>query len=211
MTEPRRTFLLSPANCSGNRGRLLRRPTAAFPLAQQLREGGAPVGEVFAFISGLYFRGKLAYARAFASRAYVITPSRGLLPIDEIITLDTLEEFACTDIDLANADYREPLARDLEALVAADAALNAASDAAGDVVLLGSVASEKYVTLLLSQLGDRLYFPETFIGRGDMSRGGVMLRAVQAGEELTYIRVAGATRRGTRPPKLAPLRLSQER
>ena len=44
-------------------------------------------------------------------------------------------------------------------------------------VLLGSVATDKYVGPLLDVFGDRLYFPATFAGRGDMSRGGLLLRA----------------------------------
>ena len=50
--------------------------------------------------------------------------------------------------------------------------------------------------------GERLVFPECFVGRGDMSRGGVMLRAAESGKELAYVSVSGATRKGTRPPKL---------
>jgi hypothetical protein len=191
---------------------LLRRAEASFDLACRLRSAsGAPVGEVFAFISGLYFRGKLAYARAFGvaeaapmTSAFVITPSRGLLPLDEPITLDVLEEFASCDIHAENAGYRAPLERDVARLASASAAAAAVAGngATHTFVLLGSIASDKYVDVLLSHFGERLYFPETFVGRGDMSRGGVMLRAVLAGEELTYARVAGATRRGPRPPKL---------
>ena len=72
-------------------------------------------------------------------------------------------------------------------------------------VLLGSVASEKYVQILGSILGGRLVFPAAFVGRGDMSRGGLLLRAAAAAEELDYVPVIGAVRRGPRPPKLAPL------
>ncbi len=207
----RRTFLLSPANCGGTRGRLLRRPESTIEIARRLRTAdGVPVGDVFAFISGLYFRGKLAYARAFAvaagASAFVITPSRGLLPIDEPITLDVLEEFAACAIDADNAGYRAPLERDVARLASANGNGHGAAHA---FVLLGSIASDKYVDVLLSHLGERLLFPETFVGRGDMSRGGVMLRAVSAGEELTYARVAGATRHGPRPPRLERLPVSR--
>jgi hypothetical protein len=196
------TFLLSPANCGGKRGWMLRRPEAEFDLARRLADRrGAPIGEVFAFISGLYFRGKLAYARAFApTSAFVITPSRGLLPIDQPITREVLEEFACCDIDAENATYRRPLERDVRLL--ASATLRTESD----VVLLGSIASDKYVDVLLSHFGDRLYFPETFVGRGDMSRGGLMLRAASSREELVYARIAGAIRHGKRPPRLEKLK-----
>jgi hypothetical protein len=201
----RQTFLLSPANCGGKRGEMLRRAEARFDLAQRLGDpAGAPIGDVFAFISGLYFRGKLAYARAFCpASAFVITPSRGLLPIDQRITRADLEEFACCDIAASNATYRRPLERDVARLAASQVA--AAPHA---FILLGSIASDKYVDVLLSHFGDQLYFPETFVGRGDMSRGGVMLRAVTAGEELTYTRVAGAIRRGPRPPRLEKLHKS---
>ncbi|HZR79270.1 MAG TPA: hypothetical protein VFA58_08675, partial [Chthoniobacterales bacterium] len=59
---------------------------AQFELAQKLRnEGGATIAEVFTFLSGLYFRGKIAYANTFARRSdggcavFVITPTRGLV------------------------------------------------------------------------------------------------------------------------------------
>jgi hypothetical protein len=206
----RRTFLLSPANCGGTRGKMLRRDEPRFDLAQRLGDpAGVPIGDVFAFISGLYFRGKLAYARAFCpSSAFVITPSRGLLPIDQPITREVLDEFACCDIDASNATYRRPLERDV-ARLADLAGLTIANAAAPHTfVLLGSIASDKYVDVLLSHFGNQLYFPETFVGRGDMSRGGVMLRAVDAGEELIYTRVAGAIRRGPRPPRLEKLQKS---
>src|SRR5947208_4538410 len=80
-------FLLSPANCSGKRAGLLLRKDARSALAQRLRsEEGATIGEVFTFMSGLYFRGKLAYASAFAQPpdgcggVHVIVPGRGLCP-----------------------------------------------------------------------------------------------------------------------------------
>jgi len=62
----RRIFLLSPANAGGIRAKLMLRKEATFPLALRLRDGRLTLGEAFSFISGLYFRGKLAYATAFA-------------------------------------------------------------------------------------------------------------------------------------------------
>jgi hypothetical protein len=74
--------------------------------------------------------------------------------------------------------------------------------AACKVVLLGSVATPKYVEPLLGIFGERLMFPAEFAGRGDMSRGGLMLRCARSGEQLTYVPVATAMRHGPRPPKL---------
>jgi hypothetical protein len=195
------TFLLSPAWCGGKRAQLLLRDRAAFPLAQRLRQpGGAPLGEVFSFLSGLYFRGKIAYVRAFAREtgggALIITPTRGLAEIETPVTRNDLVEFATVDIATNDDRFRLPFERDI-----ADLALRAA----GHVVLLGSVATGKYVDALVDLLGERLLFPGDFVGRGDMSRGGLMLRRAREGRELDYIPVAGAVRRGPRPPKLSRL------
>jgi hypothetical protein len=199
-----RIFLLSPAFCGGERAKLLFNPVAPFPLAVRLRAGGVPIGELFAFLSGLYFRGKLAYARAFARppggapAALVITPTRGLVDPDTLLTLDDMREFAEVNIALQSDRFLEPLARDAHAL--------ARSSESAPVILLGSIATDKYVGTLAAALGDRLHFPEAFVGRGDMSRGGLLLRSVRDSAELTYIPVAGATRRGARPAKLEPIR-----
>ena len=99
------------------------------------------------------------------------------------------------DIDVADARYHRPLRRDA-------ARLAAALGPAGEAVLLGSVATGKYVDPLAEALGDRLRFPADFVGRGDMSRGGLLLRCVRAGRELAYVPVAGARRRGGRPARL---------
>jgi len=206
-----RLFLLSPANCGGNRARIVMSERATFELAVRLRgRSGAPIGEVFAFLSGLYFRGKLAYGRAFAqppdplspisgAGVYVITPTAGLRSVDTLVTIDALRAFAGVDVAADNPRYRRPLEKSARAL---------ASDIGADceVVLLGSIASPKYVDVLQSIFGARLLFPADFVGRGDMSRGGLLLRCVAAGEELRYTPVAGAVRNGQRPPKLAPLK-----
>ena len=183
---------------------------ANFPLARRLRSpGGAPLGEIFAFMSGLYFRGKLTYARRFADPpdpgdplasggVLVITPNAGLRGADVSVTREGLLAFAGEDIDLSNPRYLRPLERSAQTLRAA---------VGGDceVVLLGSVASGKYVEVLQPVFGDRLLFPSDFVGRGDMSRGGLMLRCADSGDELGYIPVAGAVRHGKRPPKLTPI------
>jgi hypothetical protein len=200
-------FLLSPANCGGNRARIVMSERATFDLAARLRSrDGAPLGEVFAFLSGLYFRGKLAYGRAFARApegtqidgggVFVITPNAGLRTPDTRVTLDAIHGFAGVDVSVDNPRYRLPLERSARVLLAEIGEC--------PVVLLGSVASPKYIDVLLDIFGERLLFPEAFVGRGDMSRGGLLLRCVAAREELTYIPVAGAVRKGSRPPKLDP-------
>ena len=195
----RRVFLLSPANCGGERAQLLFSPRANFDLARRLRgRGGVPLGEVMSFVSGLYFRGKLAYATHFGI-PLVITPHAGLRPADEPVTLARLRAAARVDIHPANARYLRPL-------LASARTVAAALDADDAVTLLGSIASDKYVAALLEVFGARLTFPIAFVGRGDMSRGGLMLRCADAGEELEYVPVAGAVRHGPRPPKLAPIR-----
>lgn len=207
---PGRVFLLSPANCSGIRGQMLLSARSDFALARQLRSpGGAPLGDVFSFVSGLYFRGKLAYARRFArppnpgdpaaaGGVLVITPGAGLCSPDMPVTAELLHAFACAPVDRASPSYARPLeqaARLLRAAVGADC----------EVVLLGSIATGKYVEVLQPIFGERLLFPTAFVGRGDMSRGGLLLRCVVAGLELEYAPVAGAVRQGPRPPRLDPV------
>jgi hypothetical protein len=205
-----RIFLLSPANASGPRAQMVLSDRAKFDLAVRLRSPqGVAIGEVFAFISGLYFKGKLAYALEFArppepgneivgSGALVITPNAGVRPVETGVTVEALRAFAGVDIAADDPRYRTPLlasARALDEEVGPDC----------DVVLLGSIASAKYVDVLTQVFGDRLLFPIDFVGRGDMSRGGLLLRCVRAGEELPYVPVAGAVRHGKRPPKLTPI------
>jgi hypothetical protein len=111
--------------------------------------------------------------------------------------LDDLARLAEVDIGYAWEPFRAPLQRDAETLARA-------LGVRGEVVLLGSIATAKYGEVLLSVFAERLLFPAEFVGRGDMSRGGLMLRCVDAGAELTYVPVEGALRRGVRPPKLPP-------
>jgi hypothetical protein len=190
-------FLLSPASCAGTRAQMLLRSQTS-PLTARLANGGAPLGEVFTFMSSLYFRGKLAYASRFG-RAFVITPGRGLLPADVLIRTNDLRRMAEVPVDEAVPAFREPLMRDATALARGMAADDC-------VVLLGSVATNKYVGPLLEVFGERLYFPPTFAGRGDMSRGGLLLRCARSGTPLEYAPVRGAVRHGPKPPKLPRLR-----
>ncbi|HET8541020.1 MAG TPA: hypothetical protein VFL83_14195 [Anaeromyxobacter sp.] len=200
-----RVFLLSPANSAGERMGLVLSSRASFPLARAVQAEGAPLGEVFRFASGLYFRGKLAYSAAFARPppgvpgAFVIAPGAGLVPPDVVIRAEHLRAFAAVPVDARDARFRAPL---LEAARLVAARLGEADE----VVLLGSIASDKYVEPLLSVFEERLLFPVDFVGRGDMSRGGLLLRCARAGTELAYVGVRDAVRRGPRPPRLAPLR-----
>ena len=183
---------------------MLLNPRAEFSLAVRLREpDGAEIGEVFSFLSKLYFRGKLTYAREFASGTahvppiLIITADRGLVTPETRLHTTDLERFCQVDISAADERYLAPLRRD-----ASDVATRLASDSS--VVLLGSIATGKYIDALLDVFAERLVFPSEFVGRGDMSRGGLLLRSAREGRELGYIPVAGAVRRGKRPPNLDP-------
>src|SRR5258708_1073326 len=198
-----RVFLLSPANTSAIRGQLLLNINSEFELARRIRRQGAPLGELFSFISSLYFRGKLAYMEAFSNSPAGVpaglwmTTSGGLVAPETIITLEDLLEMSTVPIDPADARYREPLSRDARALART-------LQTNSQVVLLGSIASGKYVDPLVDIFGPNLLFPQQFVGRGDMSRGSLMLRCAQARLELDYVPVNSAVRRGSRPPKLCP-------
>jgi hypothetical protein len=204
LCQASRIFLLSPANVAGIRASLVMDEQRDSEMARRLRQDGVPLGQLFSFMSGLYFRGKLAYARTFAAAppdvpgAFVITASGGLVPADTLVTLDRLREISVGSIDPSDERYRTPLDRDAQLL-------SEAAGTNGEIVLLGSIATPKYVDPLLRVFGGRLVFPAEFVGRGDMSRGGLMLRCVESGEQLTYMPVLEATRRGRKPPKLEPL------
>ncbi|MDQ6632658.1 MAG: hypothetical protein M3Y82_13045 [Verrucomicrobiota bacterium] len=199
-----RIFLLSPAHSGGQRAKMLFNERAQFDLAQRLRLKTVPLGEVFSFLSGLYFRGKWAYAKKFARPpigfpgAFVITSNRGLLDADTPITLPELRNFAQVEIDPDDLRYRDPLRREARRI----------AEILGEnceVILLGSIATGKYTDELLKVFGRQLRFPLEFVGRGDMSRGGLMLRCAADGNELEYISVQGAVRHGKRPEKLIRL------
>lgn len=213
--EAARVFVLSPARLDGLRARALLRPKvrggerSSTKLADALRtRDGVPIGDVFSFLSGLYFRGKLTYAKRFArppptswvsSGVLVITANRGLVPVETRVCIEHLEAFAETDIHHAERTFRGPLVRDAELL-------RAELGNRGEVVLLGSIARAKYTEPLLEVFDERLLFPSSFVGRGDMSRGGLLLRSSEEGKELAYTAVRGASLRGARPPKLSARR-----
>jgi hypothetical protein len=188
-----RVFLLSPANCSGLRARWLLRKNSRSDLAQRLRGSqGVPLGEVFTFLSALYFRGKLTYAQAFAQPpagcpgVLIITPTAGLLPHDTLVRLSRLRGFSRVPIRLKNGLYRSSLRRSAKKLAVA-------ISADCEVILLGSLASRKYLEILSPIFGSRLRAPAEFIGRGDMSRGGLLLRCVKENRQLNYIDTAAVS------------------
>ncbi|HUJ13408.1 MAG TPA: hypothetical protein VL284_06400 [Thermoanaerobaculia bacterium] len=181
-----KVFLLSPANLSGQRARQLTSPRAKFEAARMYQSAeGVPIALAFAFMSALYFRGKIAYALQFAEPAdiFVIAPGFGLVPPAWRITPERMKVLARTEVDVRKRNYRKPLERD--ALQLAERLNDAAQ-----VVLLGSVASGKYVDILWPIFGERLMFPAMFAGLGDMSRGGLLLRAARANRELEYTSLA---------------------
>jgi predicted kinase len=197
-----RIFLLSPANISGERAKLLLRESARFPLAQRLQSQGAPLGDVFSFISGLYFRGKLAYARTHANPpptipgVVVITAARGLWSPERIVTRQDLIDISSAPVDAADPRYRIPLEHDARILC----------DAMGEhceAVLLGSIATSKYVEPLSGIFGSRLMFPVEFLGRGDMSRGALMLRCAREAVQLHYSPVVSLESKNSRSAKSA--------
>lgn len=201
MKKSFRVFLLSPANTAGLRAAMLLRDHAQFDLARRLQQGVATIGEVYAFISGLYFRGKIAYASAFPSPpegvppSVIIVPGIGLVPPDTCVAIEQLRAISRVPIHEENEAYRLPVLRDA-------ALLDRHAGPECSYVLLGSIATEKYTRPLLDVFGERLVFPEAFVGRGDMSRGGLMLRCARTAVELNYVPVRGAIRHGARPPKL---------
>jgi hypothetical protein len=184
---------------------MLMNEKANFDLARRLRESDASLGEVFTFLSGLYFRGKLVYGKRFGRTSknvesvLVITSDAGLRSPEEIVSLSRLQTFSRVPIDPLDPRYRKPL---LDSALFLSRKLSPTSQ----VVLLGSMATNKYTDVLTECFGNRLAIPRDFIGRGDMSRGGLMLRAVESNEELEYVPLSElSSRRGMRPPKLPPL------
>jgi hypothetical protein len=192
-----RLFLLSPATLNGLRAKQLMSIRAKFALAHRYRsEEGVPIGDAFAFMSALYFRGKIAYARQFAVPSpivggdgiFVITPGYGLVPPDWRITEERMKRMRKIDIDVTTRNYVRPLREHAQLLARA-------LDGDDQVILLGSVATGKYVDVLWPILGERLRFPSAFAGLGDMARGGLMLRAARAAKELEYVKLDASRKR----------------
>jgi hypothetical protein len=182
---------------------MLLRHGSEMPLARQLQADTLTLGAAFSFLSGLYFRGKLSYATTFgqlgggqAEATLIITPTRGLQRPGLPVTAELLQEFASVDVSVDNPRYRTALERDV-------ASLGERLPSNTRVILLGSIATGKYVDVLCPMLGRRLHYPPSFVGRGDMSRGALLLRSVSSGVELEYSVMEPGTRpRGPRPPRL---------
>jgi hypothetical protein len=199
---PQRIFLLSPASTSGLRAKQLMSPRAQFPTALRFQAGEVMIAEAFAFMSALYFRGKIAYALHFggADNSFIIAPGFGLVPPTWTLDQQRMKKMSRTDVDVKDKVYVRTL-RDTATKVATNL------DGDAEVVLLGSVASGKYVDILLPIFGDRLRFPHAFAGLGDMSRGGLMLRAVRANCELEYVTLDKPRHRGAGGSGKMPLHL----
>jgi hypothetical protein len=210
-TSPRRwkVFLISPATAHGPRAMSLRRESSNVVLARRLREEGVPLGDVFSFLSGLYFRGKLEYARTFAhapdeqtAGVHIITMTDGLVSPDAPISAQDLERYAlCRDGAAAAISTLESTALTLSQRIGSDA----------DVVLLGSVGTGKYTDLLAPIFGERLLFPREVLHIGQLARGALFLRRARERDELEYVPVAEIVRAGRRvsiKPESAPPRVA---
>ncbi|MEP6692288.1 MAG: hypothetical protein ABJD07_14095 [Gemmatimonadaceae bacterium] len=184
MPRRARIFILSPATAHGKKGRVLLEHPPRTPVAKELREHGMPIGSVFRYLSGLYFNGKLAYARAFAQPpasmregVYILTTTDGLVPAETRISTADLERFA-------GAELGNPAGR--AALDASARELARAMGNACDIVFLGSVAGDKYTGLLEPVFRDRLIFPRELLNRGQLARGALLLTCVIEERELDY-------------------------
>jgi hypothetical protein len=150
------------------------------------------LGEVFSFLSGLYFRGKLEYARVFARAAggdarevHIITMTDGLVSPDAVISSADLERYA---------DYQGSAPATTSPLEATVRALRDRVGSDAEVVLLGSVGTGKYTDVLVPILGRQLLFPPDVLHAGQLARGAIFLRRAQAGQELEYVPVADIVR-----------------
>jgi hypothetical protein len=186
-------FLISPASLDGRRGRQLLAVGARGVWAQRLGEG-APIGELFSVVSSLYFRGKLAYALRFGGpeRTLIIAPGVGLVPPGWRVDRRAALRMARIRVRPDEEAYRRPLER---------ACRRELSAGDGPVVLLGSLATDRYLAVLGPLLGERLVTPAILFGTGNMRRGSLLLAAATSGEELEYVPCpapATRTRRASR-------------
>lgn len=199
-----RVFVLSPANCNGLRAQWVLKKNSRSDLAIRLRGDGVPLGEVFTYLSALYFRGKLAYARAFAEPPsdcpgiLIITPTAGLVAHDTLIHLPRLRGFGRVAIHVRSRTYRAALQRSAKGLI------NQIRSEC-EIVLLGSVGTGKYLDILGPIFGSRLRIPAEFVGLGDMARGGLLLRCVRENRQLNYVTAASVVRSALKQSDARPI------
>ena len=204
-----RVFLLSPATAHGPKASTLVEDPPRTPAARRLHmPGGMTLGALFTHLSGLYFTGKLAYAREFANAPsglgsrgiHVVTFTHGLLDPETMVDPDMLRLFRAAGTSEPGGMQREQLEASARELA------RALGDTECDVILLGSVHSTKYTEILEPIFGERLRVPRDLVRRGHLQRGGLLLECVQSRRELDYIALdevremlASAGRRGRDP------------
>lgn len=184
-------FILSPANTGGRRADSLLRGRSNHPVTRALDDpAGARIDDVFTYMSQLYFRGKRTYAETFADPpqgepgVLVILPGHGLKDVNTRITQADLRAIASVSVNWREPRYALPLKRDVERLHA--------NLVGGDrVVFLGSVATDKYLAILVAGFAERLLIPVQFPGLGSMSRGSLLLTSVESRTELNYTSLKG--------------------
>ena len=185
-----RIFLLSPASTDGLRAQQLTSPRAGFGAAERYRSPeGVTIEEAFTFMSSLYFRGKIGYARHFAApppelalgsrttASWSSLPASGWCRRACRITPEEMKKLRRTPVDLKSRAYCAPMKKHVEQLrdLAPDG-LGGAPGQRRDRQVRGPAAAGPR---------DRLLFPRDFAGAGDMKRGGMMLRAVREDRELS--------------------------
>jgi hypothetical protein len=189
-------FLLSPAHAGGVKAKLLVSEKSRFETALRFRSReGLSIAEAYSFMSALYFRGKVAYSLRFGSDYYVIVPGFGLVPLDWKMTPARFDRLKEVEVDPRCAEYTRSLQK-----TASRVAASIPADCR--VVLLGSIATDKYVNVLAPIFKRHLHYPKLFSGRGDMSRGALMLQASRTGQELEYAPVLSKLSCTVRQPKL---------
>ena len=209
LSAGKRIFLLSPANLGGIRAKQVMSDAAQFAVAQQLRTAeGATLGDVFSFVSRSVLRGKLAYARRFSS-----PPDPGDIRDRRRRAGDHTERRTARGGRVRNAGFAAPVRRRVDRsrerpLPAAARSQRASTAARRSVPTVKSCCSGasplEICRSAAADLRRATAVSRGFVGRGDMSRGGLMLRCVDSGLELDYVPIAGAVRQGKRPPRLAP-------
>ena len=200
-----------PTAAAGARQQVLS-PQAAFAARRGscARAQGAPLGDVFTFVSGLYFRGKLAYARRFASPPEPRIRRRLGRARHHAERRAPQPETPVTRRRAARLRRRRRRSRPTRATGGRSSGARARwlreIGADCEVVLLGSIASPKYVDVLLDDLRRAPAVPDRFRRpRRHEPRRPAAAQARARASSSTYAPMAGAVRHGARPPKLPPL------